>query len=81
MKKKFIIIGLAMGSLGFSQGVLMDSISIDSVEFKPRTPIFTLDTIPMIKTTKICGRNTSKNLPCKNKTTHESGCCHYHRED
>ena len=81
MKKKFIIIALAMGSLGFSQGVLMDSVNIDSVKFKPRTPIFTIDTIPVIITSKICGRNTSKNLPCKNKTKHESGNCHYHRED
>ena len=80
MKNKFLIIGLMMGSLCFSQN-LMDSVSIDSVEFKPRTPIFKVNTDSMVETSKICGRNTSKNIPCKNKTRHESGSCHYHRED
>ena len=68
-----------MGSLCFSQN-LMDSVSVDLIEFKPRTPDFKVDSTTKILSV-VCGKNTSKNLPCKNKTKHESGSCHYHRED
>tara|TARA_R100000655_G_scaffold16736_2_gene36110 strand:+ start:2671 stop:2931 length:261 start_codon:yes stop_codon:yes gene_type:complete len=86
MKNRFLIIGLAMGSLSFSQNVvdstsnLVSSISIDSVQFKPRTPDFKVDSTTKVLSV-VCGKNTSKNIPCKNKTRHESGSCHHHRED
>ena len=34
----------------------------------------------IIKPTVICGKNTSKNTPCKNKTKDTSGHCHHHRD-
>ena len=73
MKKKFLMIMLAMGSLGFSQNV------VDSVKVKQDSIVSIVDSEVKI-TTKVCGKNTSKNLPCKNKTKHESGSCHHHRD-
>ena len=64
---------LAMGSLGFSQNV------VDSVKVKQDSIVSIVDSVVKI-TTKVCGKNTSKNLPCKNKTKHESGSCHHHRD-
>ena len=37
------------------------------------------DTTWLQVVTNICGGNTTKNLPCKNKTKHESGKCYHHR--
>ena len=94
MKRKFIIIGLAMGSLCFSQNVVVDStcvgittkgrsckikVNIDSTEFchyHINGNVFNEPT----KSAVICGENTSKNRPCKNKTRHSSGKCHHHRD-
>ena len=84
MKNKFIIIALAMGSLGFSQGLELDS---TVVETSNNTLPFVIDSTEVVTVptkeeskAKVCGKNTSKNLPCKNKTKHESGSCHYHRD-
>ena len=87
MKAKFIIIGLAMGSLGFSQEFHLDTIDLNKFEEFPSTTV-SLDTIKVDTTivekkkieSKVCGKNTGKNLPCKNKTKHESGSCHHHRD-
>ena len=64
---------LAMGSLGFSQNV------VDSIKVKQDSIVSIVDSVVKI-TTKVCGKNTSKNIPCKNKTKHESGSCHHHRD-
>ena len=92
MKNKFLIIGLAMGSLCFSQKVKIDStcvgittkgksckikVNIDSTEFchyHVNGNVFNRP--PAV----ICGENTSKNKPCRNKTRHTSGKCHHHRD-
>ena len=94
MKRKFIIIGLAMGSLCFSQNVVVDStcvgittkgnsckikVNIDSTKFCH----YHVDGKVFSDATKlsvICGENTSKNTLCKNKTKHSSGKCHHHRD-
>lgn len=79
MKNKILILGIAISGLAMSQEtVKLDSIIKDSIATK-----VVLDTTKITKIvvkTKVCGKNTSKNLPCKNKTKHESGCCHYHRD-
>ena len=93
MKKKFIIIGLAMGSLGFSQNMVVDStcvgittkgksckikVNIDSTKYCHyhwNGNVFNGSDIESV----ICGENTTKNKPCKNKTRHSSGKCHHHR--
>ena len=84
MKNKFIMIALAMGSLGFSQGLELDSTIVETVNTIP----YVLDTtkvevtVPTEKQSQstVCGKPTSKNTPCKNKTKHESGSCHHHRD-
>ena len=37
------------------------------------------DTIYFQSLANICGENTTKNVPCKNKTKHKSGKCYHHR--
>ena len=37
------------------------------------------DTIWFQDVRNICGANTTKNVPCKNVTKHESGKCYHHR--
>tara|TARA_R110002020_G_scaffold62141_2_gene166646 strand:+ start:163 stop:399 length:237 start_codon:yes stop_codon:yes gene_type:complete len=77
MKKKFIIIGLAMGSLGFSQDLVLDSLSAQ----KPL--IFTVDTLQKtenkITSVQCSGTSKSTGNRCKLRTRHESEQCHHHR--
>ena len=62
-------------------------IDLNKFEEFPSTTV-SLDTIKVDTTivekkkieSKVCGKNTGKNLPCKNKTKHESGSCHHHRD-
>ena len=69
----------------------MDGVLVDMTE----GVVETVNTIPyVLDTTKVevtvptekqsqstvCGKPTSKNIPCKNKTKHESGSCHHHRD-
>ena len=95
MKKKFIIIGLAMGSLGFSQEMIIDNTCIgttlsgtnckikvnrdstDYCHYHINGNVFNGD---KVIESVICGENTTKNKPCKNKTKHSSGKCHHHRK-
>ena len=93
MKKKFLFIGLAMSSLCFSQTVIDSTcvgitskaksckikVNIDSTKYCHYHINGNYDngseTISVI-----CGENTTKNKPCKNKTRHSSGKCHHHRD-
>ena len=94
MKKKFIIIGLAMGSLCFSQNVVIDStcvgitikgesckikVNIDSTEFC-HYHINGNVFNEVSPPSVICGKETKKKTSCKNKTRHTSGKCHHHRD-
>ena len=93
MKRKFIVIGLAMGSLCFSQNVVLDSPCVgitskgESCKIKVIIDSTKLchyhvngDYKKVISSSVIWGGNTSKNIPCKNPTKHESGKCHHHRD-
>ena len=84
MKKKFLIIGLAMSGFAFSQ-----SLSVDTVLSKyiaaPDTNQVTIVTVPtkseVNKTTSVQCNGTSKSTSnrCKLRTRHESKYCHHHR--
>tara|TARA_Y100000593_G_C4133122_1_gene248419 strand:- start:299 stop:592 length:294 start_codon:yes stop_codon:yes gene_type:complete len=94
MKNKFLIIGLAMGSLAFSQKsqciafttkglqckiMVFDSISNTCHHHVNKIGKMNGDTTYLRDMTNICGSLTTKNLSCKNKTKHESGKCYHHR--
>ena len=92
MKKKFIMIGLAMGSLGFSQNMVVDStcvgITTKGRSCKIKVNIDTTsfchyhkngNTI-IIKSTQCSGISKSTNNQCKLKTKDETGKCHHHRK-
>ena len=82
-----------MGSLCFSQNVVIDSTCVgitskgESCKIKVNIDSTKLchyhvngnynSTIGVISIA--CGENTKKNTPCKLKTRHESGVCHHHR--
>ena len=84
MKKKLIIVGLAVSSIGFSQALETDLVALASFQkefpFVAKPDTTSVDTVTVKVESKVCGENTSKNTPCKNKTKHESGKCHYHRD-
>tara|TARA_R110000851_G_scaffold174482_1_gene320675 strand:- start:298 stop:549 length:252 start_codon:yes stop_codon:yes gene_type:complete len=83
MKNKILILGIAISGLAMSQEtVKLDSIIKDSTITKVvlDTTKIALDTTKIASKAVICGKNTSKNTPCKNKTKHVSKCCHYHRD-
>tara|TARA_Y100001973_G_C5122010_1_gene293254 strand:- start:234 stop:467 length:234 start_codon:yes stop_codon:yes gene_type:complete len=76
MKKKFILIGLAMGSLVFSQNVKIDSLNVDkSIIVK----IDTTKTKVNVLSVQCSGTSKSTGNQCRLRTKHESGCCHHHR--
>ena len=93
MRNKFLIIGLAMGSLSFSQNQVDSTcvgtttkgtdckikVNIDSTKYCH----YHLDNKVFNKIkveSTICGENTAKNTPCKLKTKDSSGKCHHHRD-
>ena len=93
MRNKFLIIGLAMGSLSFSQSQVDSTcvgttkkgtnckikVNIDSTKYCH----YHLDNKVFNKIkveSTICGENTAKNTPCKLKTKDSSGKCHHHRD-
>ena len=84
MKKKFIIIGLAMGSLAFSQGAKLDSLNVNTVVLVDTTNVVLVDTIkkvkPVITSVQCNGTSKSTGNQCRLKTRHESGYCHHHRD-
>ena len=94
MKRKFIIIGLAMGSLSFSQSVKIDStcvgittkgksckikVNIDSTEFCHYHFNGNVFNKPSPPSVT-CGEETQRKTSCKNRTRHSSGKCHHHRD-
>tara|TARA_Y100001951_G_C11105923_1_gene164709 strand:- start:102 stop:365 length:264 start_codon:yes stop_codon:yes gene_type:complete len=86
MKKKFLIIMLAMGSLAFSQ-TQCNGLTKDSVQCKNTTKSISelcyLHNENYVKKTEVtsvvCSGTTGSGRNCKNKTKHESGRCHHHR--
>ena len=94
MNRKFIIIGLAMGSLCFSQNTIVDStcvgittkgksckikVNIDSTEFC-HYHINGNVFNEVSPSSVVCGEETQRRTSCKNKTRHPSGKCHHHRD-
>jgi hypothetical protein len=93
MRNKFLIIGLAMGSLSFSQSQVDSTcvgittkgtnckikINVDSTKYCHYHLDGKVFNESEVKS-KICGENTTKNTPCKSKTKHSSGKCHHHRD-
>tara|TARA_R110002012_G_scaffold141150_1_gene298881 strand:- start:276 stop:515 length:240 start_codon:yes stop_codon:yes gene_type:complete len=79
MEKKFIIIALAMGSLGFGQEIIPDSLNNNKNVIVVSD---SLKTIEKTTTSVQCG-GTAKSTgnQCKLKTKHSSGQCHHHRKD
>ena len=91
MKEKFLLIALAMSSITFSQLAIVDSTCIATTTKGTNCKIVVKNgdlcryhSVSVVKTIEVksvvCGGNTSKNTPCKNKTKHESGKCHHHRD-
>ena len=89
MKNKFIIIGLAMGSLTFAQDSDGTCIGMTKDSTNCKIRVIDQDFCRFHggeKTEKIeiastrCTENTSKGNRCKVKTKHESGICHHHRD-
>ena len=68
MKNKILILGIAISGLAFAQ------LNDQCIAFTTKGKTIWLQVV-----TGICGENTSKNIPCKNKTKHESGKCYHHR--
>ena len=89
MKKKFIIIGLAMSGLGFAQDSDGTCIGMtkDSTNCKIRVTNQELcrfhggnKVIKVVINSTICTENTKKGRRCKVRTKHASGICHHHRD-
>jgi hypothetical protein len=88
MRNKFIIIGLAMGSLSFGQA------KVDSTCVGITTKNTNCNVKVNVDSTKYChwhdpakinvnkcnGISQSTKKRCKLKTKHTSGFCHYHRK-
>ena len=78
MKKRFLTIGLAMGSLVFSQDVKLDSLDIN------KNVVVLQDTTKKVKPTttsvQCAGTSKSTNNRCKLRTKDVSGFCHHHRD-
>jgi len=92
MKNKILILGVAISGLAMSQ-TKVDStcVGITSKGLSCKIQV-NIDTTNLCHyhingnhvsnniTSVICNENTSKNIPCKNKTKHSSGNCHHHRD-
>ena len=91
MKRKFLIISLAMSGFAFSQTVSVDStcVAITSKGTNCKIKI-NIDTTSfchyhkngnkiLVKSTQCSGTSKSTNEQCKLKTKHKSGKCHHHR--
>ena len=92
MKKKILILGVAISGLAMSQ-TKVDSTCVGitgkglSCKIKVNIDITNLchyhvngNHVNNSIITAICGKQTSKNIPCKSKTKHSSGHCHHHRD-
>ena len=88
MRNKFLIIGLAMSSLSFSQ-TQCNELTKDSIQCKNTTKsiselcyLHDANYVKEAKTTSvICSGTTKKGRNCKNKTKDSSGRCHHHRNN
>ena len=78
MKKKFLIISLAMSGFAFSQ----NSNKISEFILLPDTNKVEIATVTQKKNTSVRCGGTSKSTgnQCKLKTKHESTLCHHHRK-
>jgi hypothetical protein len=95
MKNKILILGIAISGLTFAQKndqcVAFTTKGTQcklKVDFKLSNTCHhhmnkigktNGDTVWLQVVTDICGENTTKNVPCKNKTKHVSGKCYHHR--
>ena len=89
MKNKFLIISLAMGSLGFSQSVdnTCTATTTKGTNCKIVVKVGNLchhhggETIAQstIESTQCTSNRKNSDIRCKVKTKHESGVCHHHR--
>ena len=88
MKKKFLMIGLAMSSLCFSQAKVDSTcVSITSKGNNCKIKVNVDSTKychwhnpKLINVNRCNGNSKSTNKQCKMKTKHESGFCHHHRD-
>ena len=76
MKNKILILGIAISGLTIAQENIIADTNRENLL---HAVVDTTKVAKIVLKTKICGGNTSKNVPCKNKTKHESGKCHHHR--
>ena len=86
MKNKFLIIGLAMGSLGFSQSIDSTCVALTTrgTNCKIKVNVDTTNYChwhnpKLIDVNRCNGTSKSTNKRCKLKTKHDSGLCHHHR--
>ena len=88
MRNKFIIIGLAMGSLCFSQNTVDNtciSLTSKGTNCKIKVNIDTTNYChwhnpKLININRCNGISKSTNKRCKVKTKDKSGFCHHHRD-
>ena len=86
MRNKFLIIGLVMGSLSFSQ-TQCNELTKDSVQCKNTTKVELcyLHNPNYVKQseklTVICSGTTKTGNNCKRKTKNQSGLCYNHKKD
>ena len=84
MKKKFLIIGLAMNGFAFSQSVSIDTVLSKYIAAPDTNQVDTV-TVPNKKVTKKItsvqcnGTSKSTGNQCRLRTRHESKYCHHHR--
>ena len=93
MKKKFLIISLAMSGFTFSQNVNVDSTCVGitskglSCKIKVNVDSTSLchyhingNGVVKTESTQCSGTSKSTNKQCKLKTKNESGKCHHHKK-
>ncbi len=89
MKRKFLIIGLAMGSLSFAQSIdnTCTATTTKGTNCKIVVKVGNLchhhggETVAdvTVKSTQCTANKKNTDVRCKVKTKHESGICHHHR--
>jgi len=76
MRNKFLIISLAMSSLGFSQNT--DSLNVNTNKVDVVTS--TKEQVQKVTSVQCSGTSKSTNNRCKLRTRHTSNYCHHHRK-
>ena len=81
MKKKFLMIGLAMGSLVFSQNTneLSEFIALPDTTQVNVVTVPTENEVKKITSVQCSGTSKSTGNQCRLRTRHESKYCHHHR--